>query len=523
MALKINKIGLFLLAVMYFGCNNGASAKQIKRETLPNIVLIVIDDLGYADMSFLPQAPQDVKAIGTPAIDLLAKNGTYFTNAYSTAPICSPSRAGLITGRNQQRWGNYWYNEGGLPTNELTIPQALKKLGYATKKIGKTHMNGGPAEYPTDHGFDEFLGFMHHTWDYIRLSKKDVEAYRAKGVKDFGCQVVGPLVKNANREEVSYENGFTTEIFTNEAVEFVKRDRDDQPFYIQLSYNAVHQPTYVVPEKYANLVGMPYTPFDRNADKWEFPYWEPTEMKHQEFHQKWGHLGKINPYGRKAYLAQLKALDDNIQRLYNTLEEEGQLENTIIIFISDNGGTINTYSDNSPLRGYKYMFGEGGIRIPMILNWPKKIPATKCSSLVSSMDLFPTLMELLGGRVPSNLDGRSLIPVLENDTVQHHQSLCWAKGNKKTWAVRKGDWKLTNNCNWDHLGFQYEDGLCVKGPNDRYPGGINLYNLSEDIGEQHNLADKYPDKVKELTQIYKKWRSEMSEPRTSNGQQKSKR
>ncbi|WP_430812260.1 MULTISPECIES: sulfatase family protein [unclassified Carboxylicivirga] len=510
---------LFLLTIIIIGGNHQASADGFTHDNRPNVVLIVVDDLGYADMSFLSQAPQDVKAIGTPAIDLLAEKGAYFTNAYSTAPICSPSRAGLITGRYQQRWGNYWYNEGGLPSNELTIPQALKKLGYNTKKVGKTHMNGGAAEYPTDHGFDEFLGFMHHTWDYIRLSEKDVEAYKAKGVEEFGCQVIGPLVKNDKREEVSYENGFTTEIFTDEAIEFVKRDRGGQPFYIQLSYNAVHQPTYVVPEKYANLVGIPYTPFDRNADKWEFPYWEPTDMKHQEFHNQWGHMGKIYPYGRKAYLAQLKALDDNIRRLYNTLDEEGKLENTIIIFISDNGGTINTYSDNTPLRGYKYMFGEGGIRIPMIISWPQKIPAAKFHNLVSSMDLFPTLLALVGGSIPENLDGKSLLPVFNNDSIQHHLSLCWAKGSNKIWAVRKGDWKLTSNCDWEHRGFKYEDGLCVEGPDDYYPGGTNLFNLKEDIGEVTNLAEKYPEKVKELTGIYKNWKRAMSRPQKANDNQ----
>lgn len=129
----------------------------------PNVVVIIADDLGYADMAFLPQAPADVKALGTPGFDRLARTGTYFENAYGTSPICSPSRAGLITGRYQQRWGNYWYGEGGLPQKELTIPEVLGSAGYATAKVGKTHLNGGPKEFPTQHGFDEFLGFMNHT------------------------------------------------------------------------------------------------------------------------------------------------------------------------------------------------------------------------------------------------------------------------------------------------------------------------------------------------------------------------
>ena len=151
-----------VLAVL-FGVRSTALASH------PNVLVIVADDLGYADMSFLEHAPEDVS---TPGIDRLAKEGTYFTNAYSTSPICSPSRCGLITGRYQQRWGNYWYGQGGLPKEEKTLPQVLKKLGYHTKKIGKTHLNGGPAEHPLDHGFDENIGFRHHTWDYIRLSSQ---------------------------------------------------------------------------------------------------------------------------------------------------------------------------------------------------------------------------------------------------------------------------------------------------------------------------------------------------------------
>ena len=151
--LRIFKAALVTTAMLL---TTNASVKK------PNIVVIVADDLGYADLSFLPQSPKDVS---TPGIDRIAKLGTYFSDAYATAPICSPSRAGLITGRYQQRWGNFWYGQGGLPLSEFTIPQALKKQGYFTQKIGKTHLNGGAAQHPLDHGFDEFLGFIHHTWD----------------------------------------------------------------------------------------------------------------------------------------------------------------------------------------------------------------------------------------------------------------------------------------------------------------------------------------------------------------------
>ena len=142
-----------LTASLCMGAHAGA-------ESLPNVVLIIADDLGYADLGFLPQASADVKKHGTPAIDRLARTGVYFENAYASSPICSPSRAGLITGRFQQRWGNYWYGQGGLPQDELTIPEALKEQRYVCAKYGKTHLNGGPKEFPTLHGFDEFLGYI---------------------------------------------------------------------------------------------------------------------------------------------------------------------------------------------------------------------------------------------------------------------------------------------------------------------------------------------------------------------------
>ena len=160
---------ILFLTALAFGYSNAAER--------PNVLIIMADDLGYADLSFLPQSPKDVD---TPSIDKLASEGTYFSNAYATAPICSPSRCGMITGRYQQRWGNYWYGQGGLPNEETTLPQALNELGYFSQKIGKTHLNGGPAEHPLDHGFAEFLGFMHHSWDYIRLSDKDLAAYKKR-------------------------------------------------------------------------------------------------------------------------------------------------------------------------------------------------------------------------------------------------------------------------------------------------------------------------------------------------------
>lgn len=492
----------------------------------PNVVVIVADDLGYADMAFLPQAPADVKKFGTPGLDRLAKTGTYFANGYSTSAICSPSRTGLITGRYQQRWGNYSYGQGGLELDELTIPEALNDLGYATAKVGKTHMNKGPKTYPaTLHGFEEFLGFQGGMTDYLRLSQKDVEAYRTRARGPSAHHRVGPLTRAKGRgsskeEEVSYENRLITDIFTEEAVEFIKRQKDGtRPFYLHLSHLAVHVPTSVVGKKWAKKVGVPYVPWDRTAAKWEFPYWEPNESAALDFHRRWNHMGKVDPNGRRCYLSHLLALDDGIAQVLDALEAAGLRENTIVFFISDNGGTINTYANNMPLRGFKYMNGEGGIRIPFIVSMPGTLPEGRFDkeAMVSAMDIFPTILDLLGEDPPANLDGRSLLPVLKGEKKTQHQWLAWAM-NRDQWAIRKGKWKLSFNNGWKHVGYTIdENGDCQPDPEPvTYPGGMRLFNLEDDTGETVDLSQKYPEVVQQLKALHAEWDEQMADPISSD-------
>lgn len=503
---------LFLL--LFFG-GKFLSADQ------PNVVVILVDDLGYADLSFLPNASGD---ISTPAIDRLAEEGVYCSQAYATSPICSPSRTGLITGRYQTRWGNYWYSEGGLPAFELTIPKALKQQGYSTKKIGKVHHNGGPAEHPLDHGFDEFFGFIHHTWDYMRLSVGDKEALDERRTGAAKSATIGPLIRGRD-EEVSIEDGFTTDIFTDEAIDFIERDHD-QPFYLQLDYNAVHMPTYVAHPKYAERVGIEVPEWDRQEEDWKYPYWDPGVESWNDWHQRWGHLGEVDPLGRKRYLSHILALDENIGRLVKTLENKRLKENTLIVFLSDNGGTINTYANNQPLNGYKYMFGEGGIRIPIIFSMPGKLPSGKTiDGVVSAMDVFPTILELVGGKTPINLDGHSLVSSMKSDSSKGHEMLFWSNGkdfnqvknleekNAPNWVVRKGSWKLIHSGGWTHTNFEITDGIAHPSPTYYYPKGTLLYNLEDDIGESKNLAERYPDLVAEMTSAYEEWKSNMVPPR----------
>lgn len=501
----------------------------------PNVIVIIADDLGYADLAFLPNASKDVKKYGTPGFDKLAQTGVYFSNAYGTAAVCSPSRTGLITGQYQERWGNYHFNEGGLPQNIPTIPEVLRKEGYMTAKYGKTHLNGGPKEFPTLHGFDEYLGFMFHTWDYIRLNQKDEDAYRAREGFDpkngfangFDCQIVGPLLKatgagktQKDAEKVSYENGFTTDIFTNEACNFIKRDKGNKPFYLQVAYNAVHHPTYVVNEKWAKMTGARYVPWDRDAEKWGFPYWEPNEETNKEFHQKWGHMNEIDVEGRRCYLSQLLALDHGVLQILAALEETGQRENTLIIFVSDNGGTINTYSNNQPLNGWKYMLAEGGIRIPMLVSMPGKLPEgkTEKKAIVSTLDIFPTILELAGVKHEGKLDGTSLLPLLSGKAKTQHETLIWAI-KRDVWVIRHGKWKLTNNAGWEHRAFSVLDnGDVVNNPNAYvYSNKPQLFNLEKDVAETTNLIEKYPETAKQLRQLYEEWDKQMPGPCRPDG------
>jgi arylsulfatase A-like enzyme len=413
----------------------------------PNILFIAVDDLGYAELGV-----QGCKDIPTPNIDSIAQNGIRFTNGYVSCPVCAPTRAGWLTGKYQQRFG-FEFNPGGapqeefgLPTTELTIAERLKKLGYATGCFGKWHLGFKKELHPMNRGFDEFYGFLGGGHPYLPTS----------GAKRFGIlRGFEPVTK--------FE--FTTMDFAKEALSFIERHRN-QPFFVYLAFNAVHAPLQA-PEEYI------------------------AKFKH------------ITNPTRQIFAAMLSALDDAVGMVLAKLRELELEENTLIFFISDNGGpTRQTSSRNDPLRGFKGQVLEGGIRVPFLMQWKGHLPAGKVyEHPVIALDICPTILAAVGAEIPKELDGVNLLPYLTGEAKgEPHTALFWRYGRQ--WAVRAGDFKLV--CCPQEFGSEEPQ----------------LFNLAEDIGEKTNLAPKMPQKVEELKAMYDEWNAKNIPPKWGGARQK---
>ncbi len=488
---------------------------NLQGATKPNVIVIVADDLGYADVGFQPIVAPD--GVCTPNLDLLAKTGVVFTDAYAASPICSNSRLALTTGRYQQRWGTYWYGDGGMPTAEQTIAEMMKEAGYVTMKVGKSHLNDGAKHHPLDHGFDHFFGFIKPAWDFFLLSQKDVDAYLNKK-KD--CIVptpssFGPLTRNRTKE--SFENTTTTELFGDESVKFIKKNKK-KPFYLQLEFNAVHIPLHKAPDQLEEKYGIPHLEFDRDAEVWEYPFWDPVaQPDYNEWFGQTCHLKKLDPYGRKKYLAHLELMDQMIGKIMTTLKRHKLDENTVIFFTSDNGGSHQSYANNDGLNVYKYCLMDGGIKVPMFISWPAGFEPGRTDATVSHRDLFATLSEITGITPTNWLDGKSLIPLINGEIEElHPEPLMWDSGPKQqNWVVRQGNWKLVSSSkSRQYKRYELdEQGLVTKFISERTNTGTQLYNIAEDIGENKNVAEQYPEKVAAMKQIYTEWRAQMSDPK----------
>jgi len=442
----------FILAIL---CGLSASAVQNHAGaadaagTRPNIVLILSDDMGYADIG-----AHGCRDIPTPNIDRLATGGVRFTEAYANGSFCTPTRAALMSCRYQQRSGNDDLDgvTGPLPLGIRTLSDRLHAAGYTTGIVGKWHLGVKDGYTPLDRGFDEFFGFLGGGHYYLPNPKGRGSYY-------------APIYRN--RQPLN-EQRYLTDAFGEEAAAFVERQRDaTRPFFLYLAFNAVHTPL------------------------------QATEKYQQRF-------PNITDPRRRIYAAMLSAMDDAVGLVLKELEATGKLNDTLVIFHNDNGGptTRNAVngSRNTPLRGSKCETFEGGIRVPLLMQWPGVIEAgTVYRRPVITFDLSATALALAGADA-SEIDGVNLIPYLTGKRAgPPHEALYWrSRTRNNNYGMRLGDWKFVHST----------EGTEQPGPK-QTPARDMLFNLANDIGEQHDLAAEHPEKLAELKKRYETWDAEM--------------
>jgi arylsulfatase A-like enzyme len=409
-------------------------------QTRPNVVLIVMDDVGYGDYGSYG-APD----IRTPNIDRLAREGVRFTDFYA-APTCTPTRAALITGRYQQRValeypiGSPPGGGRGLTANGRSLPQLLKNGGYATGLIGKWHLGYRAEQHPNAHGFDYFFGFLSGLVDYYHHTDQN-------GNSD--------LYENATPAQV---DGYMTDLITARSTKFID-DHAGEPFFLEVAYNAAHWP-FQVPDK---------------------PSRAPDNARFVQPHEE-------NTSTRADYVAMLERADQGVGRILETLEKRGLTRNTLVIFTNDNGG--EWLSRNAPLYHRKDTLWEGGIRVPMIMRWPERIPARRTESQVGIvMDLTATILAATGAPVPpdTRLDGIDLLPIVTGRAPRMERTLFFRiTQTRQQRAVRQGDWKLLLDA-----------------------GDMLLFNLRDDVGERNDLAKERSDIARRLRPLLAEWEKDV--------------
>tara|TARA_R110002096_G_scaffold4493_10_gene20844 strand:+ start:12378 stop:13724 length:1347 start_codon:yes stop_codon:yes gene_type:complete len=424
-----------------------APARSAER---PNIVLIFSDDQGVNDIGCYGSE------IPTPNIDRLAEEGVKFTNWYSASAICTPSRFGLLTGLNPSRSKHGLlsalmfmaeeHRQTGIQPEETTIAERLRDVGYATALIGKWHLGHGEKSLlPTRHGFDRFIG---HTGGCI----------------DFFTMTYGVVPDWYHQEQHVSENGYATDLITEEVVNYLREQKDaEDPFFLYLAYNAPH-------------FGKGYSPKDQAPVN--IMQAKAADLKRVEF---------IEDKIRREFAAMVTSLDDGVGKVLAALESNGLQEDTLVIFLTDHGGTPVYGGSNLPLRGDKATLFEGGIKVPCMMRWPGKIPAgTTNDSLVWSIDLFPTFCRLAGDLLDEeSVDGQDLSPVLWNGEKWTDRTFFWELGaheelSRMPWsAVRSGDWKY------------------VQTPDD----GEFLFDIDVDPNETRNLRDANPEKMGQMRKL----------------------
>ncbi len=424
----------------------------------PNVVIFYADDMGIGDAGCY-----GCKDIRTPNIDALARAGVRFTNYYSAAPICSPSRAALLTGRYPPRAGvptnvGSLPGSAGMPTEEVTIAELAKSRGYASALIGKWHLGFTRETQPNAQGFDYFFGhhagcidYFSHTFYWAANAPHHHDLYR-------------------NREEVHEEGAYMTHLITREATRFID-DHRDEPFLLYVPYNAPHYPTHA-PERYLDM---------------------------------YRHL----PRKRQLYAALVAPMDESIGRIMDRLRRRDLIESTLVFFMSDNGASVESRNNggggsNGPFRDNKFSLFEGGIRMPAIVSWPGTLPQGETrDQLTMAIDVFATVAEAIGAEPPPDrtIDGESWMPLLEDPNAPGHETLFWAWN--KQHAVRQGKWKVVRNA------------LITLGMSKRTRAqgddAIFLADLEADPGEATNLRKQHPEVAEKLLKLHDDWRADIFE------------
>ena len=422
----------------------------------PNVLILFADDLGHGDVSY------NGGDVPTPNIDALVADGVRLASGYMTAPVCNPSRAGLFTGRYQQRWGQELNTQAeppsgsayrsSLPPAERTIGSLMKKAGYATGAIGKWQLGVDDGYHPLDRGFDEFFGFARVTnfikpdWPGVHEASPTQQTSRGRGARLPG------LLRG--REPATLDV-LLTEQLAREGIDFIERHKDE-PFFLYVSFYAPHVPL------------------------------ETTDKYYQRFPQ-------FENETKRVYAAMISALDDAIGAVLEKLRENGLDEKTLVIFTSDNGAAEYIDTDgarNKPLIGHKRNLYEGGIRVPFAMRWKGRLPSgVVYRSPVSSLDILPTALGASNASVPSNVDGVNLLPFLQGETQgDPHEYLFWRSGPNG--AVRKGKWKLLLSHNIERL-----------------------YDVQSDPGESNDRASADPAVASELREAFRKWNAQLPKPR----------
>jgi len=442
---RIKTIAMLFIG-LFFACES-AESKQIKPSNLndkPNIIIILTDDQGYADVGF-----NGSKDILTPNIDKIAKHGIVFSNGYVSHPYCSPSRAGLMTGRYQQRFGHEHNvpfapkdSTMGTPKNEIFLSKKLKEAGYNTCAIGKWHLGDHPSFLPPERGFDHWFGFSGGNMNYW--------GYPYSKNKTMHIQRNG---KNVDPKELTY----LTDDFTDEALSYITQHKKD-PFFIYLSYNAPHSPDHATKK-----------------------YLKKTE------HIEYG--------SRSVYGAMIAGVDEGVGKIDSLLKTLGLRENTIIIFLSDNGGRLDG-ANNGHFRGHKGMLFEGGIRVPFAISWPSQLPqGTTYNQPITSLDIFGTCLAAVEIKADKKqpLDGKNLLPYLnQNNKEVPHEALFWRVANGQEYAVRKGTYKLIRSA---------------------YKNKTMLFDLSKDEMELNDISLQKPEILQELQTRYQQWSNDLAAPK----------